>query len=221
MTSFEYPSVHEVSDPHVFKYVKDKFKFTIPLSIHKDQEYTSLRKGYLLLIASIFEEMLQRYQKETYPKNTHLLTDCIIHIEQSCFQHTLETCEELMILKNWEDPRFKDVYRCKITRITKNLDADSEVKDPFLFHAIMNRDIDIDRISYLKSDKLSPKRSEFIIRNLKARMEQKLTYKTTKLYKCPKCKKNECTIRMVQLRSLDEGENASLRCIYCHHAWVI
>lgn len=221
MTTLVYPSVHDVSDTNIFLYVKDKFKFTIPISIHRDTDYTTLRKGYLLLIASIFEEMLRVYTKENYPKNTHLLTDYIISIERSCYHHTLETCEELMILKNWDDPRFKDVYRCKITRITKNLDARSEVKDTFLFHAIMNRDIDLDRISYLKSEKLSPKRSEFIIRNLKARMEQKLTYKTTKLYKCPKCKKNECTIRMVQLRSLDEGENASLRCVYCHHAWVI
>lgn len=217
-----YPAVHDVKDDlSLFQYTKDLFQFTIPVSIHSDSEYTILRKEYLILLARIFGEMLSLYPKKHYPKNTHLLTDCILGIEQSCYQHTLETCDSLLILKNWNDPRFNDVYRCKITRITKNLDASSEVKDIYLFHAIMNRDIDVYTISYLRSDKLSPKRSEFIIRNLQARMEQKLTYKTTKLYKCPKCKKNECTIRMVQLRSLDEGENASLRCIYCHHAWVI
>jgi DNA-directed RNA polymerase subunit M/transcription elongation factor TFIIS len=204
---------------------KSKFKFTIPIDLYNDKEYNNLRRSYLLLIASIFDDVMidmkENKQFTDESVSTYTLKDIIIRIEKSCYIHTLEESERLLILKDWTDNRFEDLYRSKITRITKNLDTQSEVKDSYLFKAILSNKIDIDTISYLKSEHLSPKRSEIIIKNLKARMEQKLTYKTTKLYKCPKCKKNECTIRMVQLRSLDEGENASLRCVYCHHAWVI
>lgn len=202
-----------------FQLSKKKFKFIIPLHVYNDKKYNHIRRSELLLLSSIFESLLNSYPENDY--STYELTDTILRIENSCYNHTLEESNRLMILQDWDIQLFEDLYRSKIMRITKNLDHQSEVKDIYLFNAIIKGDIDVDSISYLKSEYLSPKKSEIIIKNLKARMDQKLTYKTTKLYKCPKCKKNECTIRMVQLRSLDEGENASLRCIYCHHAWVI
>jgi len=198
--------------------VKDKFKFIIPLSFYKKKEYNKIRMSYLIILSSIFDYMLEKFD---YPYKSYRLTDTILQIESSCYRHTLEEADRYLIIKDWNHQIFEDLYRSKITRITKNLDEQSEVKDSHLFFLIIDKNIDIGNISYLKSEDLSPKSSEIIIRNLKARKEQKLTYKTTSLYKCPKCKKNECMIRMVQLRSLDEGENISLRCVYCHHAWVI
>lgn len=198
--------------------VQTRITFVIPMHVYDDKEYNKIRRSYLILLSSLFNEMLAYYN---FPYRSFKLTDDILRIERSCYLHTLEEADRYLIIKDWNHSIFEDLYRSKITRITKNLDHRSEVRDAHLFFLILNKNIDIDRISYLKSEELSPKSSEIIIRNLNARKEQKLTYKTTSLYKCPKCKKNECMIRMVQLRSLDEGENISLRCVYCHHTWVL
>jgi DNA-directed RNA polymerase subunit M/transcription elongation factor TFIIS len=211
-------SEQEISCNMLLKKVQDTFVFTIPFSLYENKEYNSLRRSYLVLLSSILDKLLTKFN---IPYKSYRLKDEIIQIELSCYNHTLEEAEYYSVIKDWNCPMFELLYRCKITRITKNLDYLSEVQDTHLFFLILNKKVDLDRISYLKSEELSPKSSEIIIKNLKERKEQKLSYKTTSLYKCPKCKKNECMIRMVQLRSLDEGENISLRCIYCHHAWVI
>lgn len=44
--------------------------------------------------------------------------------------------------------------------------------------------------------------------------------KSTKLRRCPKCKKNDCTTESIQNRSLDEGNNLLITCRFCSNTWT-
>jgi len=194
------------------------FKFVIPIYVYEDKQYNSIRKEELLLIANIFDFASKLLNTRL---SSYSLTDEIIRIELSCYKHAVDDSIEKSILINWANPLFEDLYRCTIARVTKNLDVQSEVNDSYLFKSIVDGMIDVDNISRMKSEEFSPKQTLIIVNTLKTRMEQKLTRKTTKLYTCRKCKKNQCTMKMYQSRSLDEAQTISVRCDYCSSEWTV
>jgi DNA-directed RNA polymerase subunit M/transcription elongation factor TFIIS len=190
-------------------------KFVIPYELYNDKDYNNLRLGYLLLIADI----IQKYLIDT---NSILeYTNDIITIEKSCYLHALEDADKNIIIPSFDNESFEHLYRSKITRITKNMDIESEVNDCYLIEAIIYKQLDLSKISWLKSEELSPKHNELLLRRLNERMQKKITMKTTSLYRCKKCGSNSCCARSVQLRSLDEGQSISIFCTNCSHHWVI
>lgn len=195
-------------------------KFVIPIEIYKDAEYNKLRRMQLILISNIFDEM---FVKLNIADSSYYHVQTIVNIEKSCYDHAVETAIQNSIMNTWSHPLFEHIYRSKIIRITKNIDSSSEVNDTYLFNHIIDKSntFDVNNISKLRPEELSPKTTQMIIKNFKDRMNQKLTYRTTSLYTCKNCKKNICRIKSIQLRSLDEGENISLTCDYCNNHWIL
>lgn len=186
--------------------------FVLPLSVYEDASYNDLRRGYLLLIAALIEEYLIEGEI-----NDH--TDMIIAIEKSCFDHAVEVADYELLIPDFADPIFDNLYRTKVVRITRNLDVNSEVGDEHLASCLLSGLIDPSRVSKLGNEDLSPMRNEKIIGMLHDRMNQKATVKTSSLYKCRQCGKKETTVRSAQMRSLDEPETLVLTCVFCHHKW--
>ncbi len=192
-------------------------KFRIPVEIYKNSKYNKIRRGYLLLIASL----IQQYLFDDDEINDDQYVNIILGIEQSCYNHALEIAENDIIVPSFTNYVFEDLYRSNIIRITKNMDIDSEVNDDYLINAILDNKIDISRISYLKNEELSPKINNELIEKLHEKLNKKVTIKITNRYKCKKCKGNECKLEEVQLRSLDEGASESITCINCNYHWII
>lgn len=193
----------------------NKLPFTIPINIYNDNEYTIERRLIILLIANILEinnlfKILNKKQQDKI----------IINIEKSCYNETLKKAEELLIYKSWENEKFCYLYQLYCNKITKNLDISSEVKSDYLFNQIINDLIDINNIASLSSDQLCPDKSENIKKNIRLRSDQEIKTKTSSLYTCPNCHKKETKLKMVQLRSLDEGYNISLTCVFCNFNWI-
>jgi DNA-directed RNA polymerase subunit M/transcription elongation factor TFIIS len=129
-----------------------------------------------------------------------------------------------MIYINWENYKFSYSYQLCHNKITKNLDVDSEVNSSYLMNAILNDIINISDLSNIAewtSDKLCPEKSNNIKQNLLLRNSQKLNYKTSSLYTCKNCKKRLVTIKAIQIKALDEGQNLSLTCVFCGFGWVV
>lgn len=196
--------------------LKNKQKFTIPIKIYNNPKYCKERRSIILLIASILENHIN-FKNISKDNQDNI----IITIEKSCYNTTIDKSNELLIYINWDNSKFTYLYQLFCNKITKNLDSESEVNNSYLINAIINDEIDLKNIANLPSDKLCPEKSDIIKQNLNARNSQKLNYKTSSLYQCKNCGKRSVTIKTIQLRSLDEGQNLSLVCQFCSYNWVV
>jgi DNA-directed RNA polymerase subunit M/transcription elongation factor TFIIS len=188
--------------------------FVLPIQVYEDSKYNDLRRGYLILIASLINDYL-------IDDDINNFTDMIIAIEKSCYDHSVEIADYELLNPEFSNHNFNHLYRTLVIRITKNLDHNSEVGDEHLATNILNGSIDPSSVSKLDNKTLSPMNNEKLINELTTRMNQVITLKTSTLYRCRKCGKRETQVRSVQLRSTDEGENISCKCVYCGYAWVI
>jgi DNA-directed RNA polymerase subunit M/transcription elongation factor TFIIS len=188
-------------------------KFTIPVSLYEDENYNKLRRGYLILLASIFDKEIDD------EISNHI--DNIIMIEKSCYNHAVNDANIDLIIPNFGNSKFEDLYRSKIIRITKNMDITSEVGDRYLIKSILSNEIDLQYISYMKPEELSPSKNKDLLQKLTNRQNQQISYKKSTLYKCSSCKRNETLVKSVQMRSLDEGETLVITCTFCHNKWFI
>lgn len=194
---------------------KNKRKFTIPKQLYQDPNYCKERFNIILMIANIFEK-----NEEFKNKQKHIQDKIILDIEKSCYDATIKKATEEMIYINWDNYKFRYSYQLCHNKVTKNLDIDSEVNSSYLIDFIINNTTDISDIAEWKSDKLCPEKSNIIKQNLLLRNAQKLNYKTSSLYTCKNCKKRSVSIKEYQGRSLDEGTNLSLTCLFCNYNWI-
>lgn len=188
--------------------------FILPASVYEDELYNDLRRGYLLLIASLIEE----YLIDT-TINDH--TDMIIAIEKSCYDNTITIAEHEMLPKDFSYPQFEQLYRTRVMRITKNLDVNSEVGDEHLATGLLSGAINPKTVSTLQNKDLCPSRNEKILEEFSIRMNTSITLKTSSLYKCRQCGHKETTVRSMQMRSLDESQTIILCCTFCGYKWFI
>ena len=196
--------------------IKKQSKFTIPFYLYKNNDYCQTRRLILLLLASILESHPE-FKKKLKEEQDNI----IIGIELSCYNSTLKKSHDSLIYINWENPKFSYLYQLFCNKITKNLDSESEVNSNYLITKILNNEIDICNIADITSDKLCPIKSDNIKQKLLLRNKQKLNHKTSTLYTCRNCKKKEVIIKEYQGRSLDEGSNMSLTCVFCNYHWIV
>lgn len=186
--------------------------FVLPLNVYEDATYNDLRRGYLLLIASLLEEYLIEGEI-----NDH--TEMVLAIEKSCFDHAVELADYELLLPDFSTPAFEQLYRTKVVRITRNLDCNSEVGDEHLATSLFDGVINPAMVSRLENQDLSPLRNQKLLDMLNTRLNQKMSVKTSSLYRCKQCGHKETTVRSVQMRSLDEGESLVIQCAFCHYKW--
>jgi len=186
--------------------------FILPASVYEDESYNDLRRGYLILIASLIEEYLIDHEINEY-------TDMILTIERSCFDDSMNIAEQELLPKDFMHVQFEHLYRTRVMRITKNLDVNSEVGDEYLATGLLNGAIDPVTISQLDDRDLSPLRNECLIEQLNARLNQHASIKTSSLYRCRQCGHKESTVRSMQMRSLDEPATLIITCQFCGHKW--
>jgi DNA-directed RNA polymerase subunit M/transcription elongation factor TFIIS len=141
-------------------------------------------------------------------------------IENSCMHKALEKAKEDRLYVDWENPRFTYNYQLIVSRVSKNLDIDSEVNSEWLFNEILSGEIDREIIASLSSEQLTNKSSD-IQAMIDLRRKQKLNYKTSTLYTCKNCKGRKCTVHTQQTRSLDEGFTIVCNCTICGHRFMM
>lgn len=194
--------------------VENQLKLVLPLAVYEG-EYTQERRQILLLFCNILDNY-EKFKELDYVKQTNI----VINIEKSCFKKTIESCIEEAIYIDWTNNKFKYLYSLICSRVSKNLDINSEVLDTYLIDAIISNDIDISKLGGMSSDDMS-KKNEIIKEQLNNRRGQKIKQKTTSMYRCRNCGNRQCTIRMQQMRSLDEGATLILNCVTCGFRFMI
>lgn len=184
----------------------------LPIEVYEDESYNDLRRGYLILIASLIDEYIIEGDI-----NDHIAM--IVAIEKSCYDHAVEIADYELLTPDFNVEAFEQLYRTRIVRITKNLDVDSEVGDEHLATSLLSGHIQPAAISKLENKDLSPSRNNKMLETLNLRLNQTSTVKTSSLYRCRQCKRNETTVKIIQMRSLDEPSTLVIQCQFCHYKW--
>lgn len=191
-----------------------KSSYVLPLYTYANKEYNQLRRAYILLIASLIAPHLIDEDINDY-------SDMIIDIEKSCYEDSVEKANYELLLADFNVAQFEQLYRTRITRITKNMDINSEVGDDYLVNKLLAGEVDPKTISNLPPEQLSPTKNIKLLEMIDARRATKMTAKVSTLYKCRQCGKKEATVKSVQMRSLDEGETLVIQCIFCSYKWFM
>ena len=101
--------------------------------------------------------------------------------------------------------------------IMKNINGD--INNDYLLNAINNDEFDLDKIAYMRYDKLFPGHWEKIKKDLELKEAKSFNLATTDLYLCKNCKKRRCTINQMQTRSADEPMTVFITCQNCKTTW--
>jgi DNA-directed RNA polymerase subunit M/transcription elongation factor TFIIS len=196
----------------------------IPISskFYRDN-YNYLRISKIIL----FQDCIQDH--ETYKNmSSENRTELLKKMEQSCYNFAVRKAKDETILPIWNlkdlgvdiDNFFVNIYEMCCFKITSNIDQRGEIKSNIL-DKIMSGEVDASNVAYLTSQEMRPDKYKDILLKIESQKNVKQTVNTSKLYKCPRCGKNETEIILMQTRSLDESNSAFAQCVSCGKRWQV
>ena len=178
-------------------------------------EYNVIRRAKALLFITGFKE------HEDNIKFIELinLQKIILDIENACYNYTINKANEENIPADWSNDLFTEIYHATCAKIYSNISKKCGVSNNYLICHIVNNNLDINKLPYMSSQELFPEKYKELISKLEASKNVTRTVKTTSMYKCRRCHKNECTEENRYNRSLDEGVNLTITCMSCGYQW--
>ena len=151
------------------------------------------------------------------------LTDIQIRdIEIGIFNWSLEKADLRRIPRNWNNPRFYNLYTSKARSIACNLIPDSYVGNERLTHRIKDEEFNPHDVVTMSADHVCPERWQTVV-EAKIRHDQYMsTAKPTAMtdqFRCGRCSKRECSFMELQTRSCDEPASIFVCCLSCGFRW--
>lgn len=188
----------------------------IPLAVDPfyRPEYSPLRR----IKAMLFAEQLGKsedFRKLTFNKQTQILTA----IENSCINESIRKGKEYNVRCIWSNELFENIYHGVCYTIISTLDNDINSYSDILLKKILDDKFDILNIAHMSCKELCPEKYEDIDKQLTQRRGAEQTLKYSEMYHCRKCKKNQCVTEKRYNRSLDEGVNLTVNCLFCGNSW--
>ena len=141
------------------------------------------------------------------------------NLEKGCLTRSINKSRAYNIRCIWSESKFVDLYHTICYNLAVNLDSQSCINSDYIKNKILNNDVDLQNVANMKSKELCPKKYEKIEKKINQRnnLERKIKY--SELYKCRKCKRNQCTTERRYARSIDEGVDLTVTCVFCSHSW--
>ena len=143
-------------------------------------------------------------------------------IEIGIYNSVIKLADIKGILKKWDNPIFKSLYKMKAMQIFANIDPHSYIKNEHLLDKIKNREIKAYDIAFMDHKTLFPEKWSSLLEDKSKRDAVKYEVRTeiaTDIYQCGKCKKSMCTYYQLQTRSSDEPMTTFVTCLNCGNRW--
>ena len=193
-------------------YIKHKNSIILPLTYFK-HPYNKYRVSKLLLFSDILNIERKHSDRD--------ILNITIDIENSCYLATCKQLEELNQSIEWNSKYMQNTYNYICGNIAQNLDPQSSISSNYLLDKIYTKNIDLSRIAFMTSEELCPEKTIDLRANLAQRNDITYSTKLSTMFKCGKCKRNECSLDRRHTRGLDEGTNYRATCMFCKHTWNI
>ena len=141
-------------------------------------------------------------------------------IEKSIYNLTIKDARTLLIPRTWESTAFKTIYKNYYFKVYGNIKLNKNAD--FVLGKIKYGLWEPDKIVSMIISELYPDIwEEIIIKNAK-KMDQlsiQNNVQGTSMFKCGKCKLNNCTYYQMQTRSADEPMTTFVTCLNCSNRW--
>jgi len=139
--------------------------------------------------------------------------ECAIFIEAGIFEFTLIYGKNNNMIKEL----LSAIYYDKLNEIIYNIDTDSPIDNNNLKIIMINRQIPLQEVAFMKPQELFPERWIDMIKKADLREEKKNNIATTDVYQCKKCHERKCKVMELQTRSIDEPSTKFITCLVCYH----
>jgi DNA-directed RNA polymerase subunit M/transcription elongation factor TFIIS len=176
--------------------------------------YNVYRRAKLSMFSSVLNGHSQILKMNIVDRYT-----LIEKLERSSFNCAITKATNDNIPTKWENELFRDVYNVLCAKISANLSTTNSVKNDYLLPKILDESILISNLPKMSSQELFPDKYKDIMDKLETSKNVKQTVKTSAMYRCRRCGKNECTTENRYNRSLDEGVNLTITCMACGNEW--
>jgi DNA-directed RNA polymerase subunit M/transcription elongation factor TFIIS len=167
-----------------------------------------------------FYEILSELNKFDDDKIEYIAAE----LEKVCYNSVINICmySKLAPQRSWRNTYFVETYSTKcasvMSLISKN--SDTAKNYPKFHKKFIKKLSDIDNFDFIKlaesdfavicEESIQKEQDEINIRRA-----QKVKIATSTMFKCPQCKKNNCSYETVQIRSLDEASDYKCTCFEC------
>ena len=141
-------------------------------------------------------------------------------IEKSIYNTTIREARSRNIERSWSSQDFKWLYKKNYIKVYSNIKLNKN--SDFVLSKIKYGIWEPEKIISMKPQELYPDKWEEII--LKNNKKLELLSKGnmvqgTSMFKCGKCKLNNCTYYQMQTRSADEPMTTFVTCLNCSNRW--
>lgn len=197
------------------KSVFDNKDWTI---VDAEKEELNLKLEYNIIDTDIYEHLrILKILSKTW--NQELLKFPEI-IEKSIFNLTIKDARERRIERSWSNDKFKWYYKKNYMKIIGNIYLNRN--SDFVLNKIKLGLWEPDKIISMKSQILYPDMWEALILKSAKKMEslgKEKNMQGTSMFKCGKCRLNNCTYFQMQTRSADEPMTTFVTCLNCNKRW--
>jgi len=205
-------------DKHPAMTILSEFKYMEPLNdIFYKQPYknSAIRRAKLILIGGTMTNY-EGFRTIPQDRQVELLTN----VEKSCFNSAIIKSTEKNFTPTWKSDQFCNIYNAICYRVLESLDAKSELNSSFLIKWVLKNPDCVEEIGLMTAEELCPYNNVEIRKKIRLRLQQEIELKTTSIYTCENCGKDEVIIKRKQLRSQDEGASTICVCKYCNNRWI-
>jgi transcription elongation factor S-II len=197
-------------------YCLDKIK-----NIFKNETITPEEQVYMIETLNVIETDItdiQRIYKITSPEwNYNFLSEIT---EKSIYNSVIKQARVKCIERSWSNEVFKWLYKITFSKIMGNIHYNKNAS--FVLGKIKYGIWEPDKIVSMKPQDLYPDIwEELIIKNSKKlqALSKDRNIQGTSMFKCGKCKLNNCTYFQMQTRSADEPMTTFVTCLNCNNRW--
>ena len=141
-------------------------------------------------------------------------------IEKSIYNKTIKDSKERLIERSWKNPEFKWLYKNNYNKIMGNINYNKNAD--FVLNKLKYGLWEPENILSMKSEILFPDLWEdLLLRSSKklAMIGKEMNTQGTDIFRCSKCRKNNCTYFQMQTRSADEPMTTFVTCLECNKRW--
>lgn len=206
---------------HVLDKLKEHFnKFSFDLTIDEKKELLDKKEEILSDFLSNSNN-----QKELDRINKILSDDWTCDkfpeiLEKSIYNQSIREAKLKKIERTWESRPFVFLYKKNYNKIISNLKNNKNAT--FVMNKLKYGFWEPQNIILMPHEELYPDIWEEAILNNKKKLEllsKENNVQGTSMFKCGKCKLNNCTYFQLQTRSADEPMTTFVTCLNCNNRW--
>jgi transcription elongation factor S-II len=142
------------------------------------------------------------------------------NIEKSIYNFTISEAREKKVERLWSNKLFVFLYKKNFNKVYSNISLNMNAE--FVMNKIKYGYWEPENIISMTHEELYPELWEELILKNKKKMDLLSldnNQQGSTMFKCGRCKKNNCTYFQLQTRSADEPMTTFVTCLECNNRW--